>query len=132
MFAGTVFILSVFAVMWRALLTLSVNEEMARIDGIHVSLVRFVFMLLLAMVIAAAIKVVGILLITALLIIPAASARGFSNTPVRMVILSAVLAVAAVFIGLGASLYQDIPAGPAIVVAAALGFFLTRIPGTRY
>jgi zinc transport system permease protein len=105
---------------------------MARTDGINVSLVRFVFMLLLAMVIAAAIKVVGILLITALLIIPAASARAFSNTPVQMIILSTLIAVAAVVIGLGASFYQDLPAGPAIVVAAALGFFMTRIASARY
>ena len=131
MFAGAAFILSVFVWLWRAMIVISVNEDMARTDGVNVSLVRFVFMLLLAVVIAAAIKVVGILLITALLIIPAASARGFSNTPVQMVMLATVLAVAAVVIGLGASMYQDIPAGPAIVVAAALGFFLTRIPGTR-
>ena len=131
MFAGAAFILSVFVWLWRAMIVISVNEDMARTDGVNVSLVRFVFMLLLAVVIAAAIKVVGILLITALLIIPAASARGFSNTPVQMVMLATVLAVAAVAIGLGASMYQDIPAGPAIVVAAALGFFLTRIPGTR-
>jgi len=132
MFAGTVFILLVFSWLWRALISISVNEDMARIDGINVSLVRFLFMLLLAMAIAAAIKVVGILLITALLIIPAASARSFASTPLQMVILSSVLAVVAVVIGLGASLYQDIPAGPAIVVAAALGFFLTRIPGVKY
>ena len=131
MFVGAVFILSIFVALWRAMLAIAVNEDMARTDGIRVSLVRFVFMLLLAMVIAAAIKVVGILLITALLIIPAASARGFSKTPMQMVMLSTVMAVAAVVIGLGASMYQDVPAGPAIVVAAALGFFLTRIPGTR-
>jgi zinc transport system permease protein len=127
MFAGAVFILSVFVWLWRAMIAISVNEDMARTDGINVSLVRFLFMLLLAIVIAAAIKVVGILLITALLIIPAASARGFSKTPVQMVILSTVFAVAAVVVGLGASMYQDLPAGPAIVVAAALGFFITRI-----
>jgi zinc transport system permease protein len=79
------------------------------------------------MVIAAAIKVVGILLVTALLIIPAASARAFSSTPVQMVLLSAMIAIAAVVIGLGASFYQDIPAGPAIVVAAAMMFFITRV-----
>lgn len=132
MFAGTVFILALYAGLWRPLLTISVNEDMARTDGVRVALVRFLFMLQLAMVIAAAIKVVGILLITALLIIPAASARGFSSTPVQMALLSAGLAVTAVVVGLGASLYQDIPAGPAIVVAAALGFFLTRLPRLRY
>ena len=131
MYISTFFILSVFTWLWRALVSISVNEDLARTDGVNVQLVRFVFMLLLAMVIAAAIKVVGILLVTALLIIPAASARTFSNTPVQMVVLSALFAVAAVIIGLGASFYQDLPAGPAIVVAAAVGFFLTRVTSVR-
>lgn len=132
MYIGTVFILSVFTWLWRSLIAISVNEDMARTDGVRVSMVRFVFMLLLAMVIAAAIKVVGILLVTALLIIPAASARAFSTTPVQMVVLSALLAVAAVVLGLVASFYQDLPAGPAIVVVAALGFFLTRLSSTSH
>ena len=127
MFAGTVFLLSVFAWLWRPLITISVNEDLARTDGVRVERVRFVFMLLLAMVIAAAIKVVGILLVTALLIIPAASARAFSRTPVQMVVLSALVAITAVIIGLAASFYQDLPAGPAIVVAAAVIFFMTRL-----
>jgi zinc transport system permease protein len=132
MYLAAVFILSVFVWMWRPLISISVNEDMARTDGVNVALIRFVFMLLLAMVIAAAIKVVGILLITALLIIPAASARAFSNTPVQMVLLSTFIAVAAVVLGLGASFYQDLPSGPAIVVAAALGFFMTRVTTIRY
>ena len=127
MYAAAVFILFVFAGLWRQLITISLNEDMARVDGVNVPLVRFTFMLLLAMVIAAAIKVVGILLVTALLIIPAASARAFSNTPVQMVLLSTMVAVAVVVVGLGASFYQDLPAGPAIVVTAALGFFITRL-----
>jgi zinc transport system permease protein len=132
MYLAVIFILSVFSGMWRSLISISVNEDMARTDGINVSLVRFVFMLLLAMVIAAAIKVVGILLIKALLIIPAASARAFASTPLQMVVLSTMIAVTAVALGLGASFYQDLPAGPAIVVAAALVFFMTRISRARY
>ena len=127
MYGAALFILFVFAVLWRPLIVISLNEDIARVDGVNVPLVRFIFMLLLAMVIAAAIKVVGILLVTALLIIPAASARAFSHTPVQMVLLSTLIAVAVVAIGLGASFYQDLPAGPAIVVAAAFGFFATRL-----
>ena len=127
MYAAALFILFVFAALWRSLIAISLNEDMARVDGVNVPLVRFIFMLLLAMVIAAAIKVVGILLVTALLIIPAASARAFSHTPVQMVLLSTLIAVAVVAVGLGASFYQDLPAGPAIVVAAAFGFFITRL-----
>jgi zinc transport system permease protein len=132
MYAGAAFILAVFTGLWRQLIAVSINEDMARIDGVNVQLVRFVFMLLLAMVIAAAIKVVGILLVTAMLIIPAASARAFSTTPLQMVVLSLLIAVAAVVIGLGASFYQDLPAGPAIVVAAALGFFFSRLRGSSH
>lgn len=131
MYLASFFILSVYAWLWRSLVSISVNEDLARTDGVNVSLVRFVFMLLLAIVIATAIKVVGILLVTALLIIPAASARAFSSTPVQMVLLSTLIAVAAVVLGLGASFYEDLPAGPAIVVAAALGFFLTRLSSAR-
>jgi zinc transport system permease protein len=132
MYLAAMFILLVFIWMWRSLISISVNEDMARTDGVNVPVIRFAFMLLLAMVIAVAIKVVGILLITALLIIPAASARAFSNTPVQMVLLSTVVALTAVVVGLGASFYQDLPAGPAIVAASALGFFITRLTSIRY
>lgn len=73
-----------------------------------------------------AIHVVGILLITALLIIPAASARLFSRTPLHMLLLAAVFAMLAVVIGLGGLLQWDIPTGPSIVVAAAALFFIVR------
>lgn len=126
MYTGVVFILVVFTRMWPALLSLSVNEELARIDGIQVDWYKFVFMLLLAMVIAVAINVVGVLLITALLIIPAATARLFSRSPVQMMWVSIIFAVVAVFTGLGGSLQWDIPAGPSIVVAAASLFFVSR------
>jgi len=127
MYVGVFFILGFFIWLWPALVSISVNEELARIDGIAVSRDKFIFMLLLAMVIAVAIKVVGILLITALLIIPAASARLFSSSPGQMVLLSIVFAAAAVFAGLVGSLQWDLPAGPAIVVMAASGFMVSRL-----
>ncbi len=126
MYAGVVIILLVFARMWPALLSLSVNEDLARIDGIHVDRYKFIFMLLLAMVIAVAINVVGILLITALLIIPAASARLFSRSPLQMMWISIVFAIIAVVAGLTGSLQWDVPTGPAIVVAASGLFFVSR------
>lgn len=124
-------ILSLFAYLWRPLLSISVHEELARTDGVSVSRTRFIFMLLLALTIAVAIKVVGILLITALLIIPAASARLFSATPMQMVLLSVVFAAASVVLGMAASLYWDVPTGPAIVVAAAVVFFSSHLVRAR-
>lgn len=127
MYMGVLFILGIFVWLWPALISISVNEELARIDGIAVSRYKFIFMLLLALVIAVAIKVVGVLLITALLIIPAASARLFSSSPEQMVMFSIVFAIAAVAAGLVASLQWDLPAGPAIVVMAAAGFMVSRL-----
>jgi zinc transport system permease protein len=106
---------------------MSVNEELARVDGVAVEKIRFVFMILLALVIAVALKVVGILLITALLIIPAATARLFSKSPKQMVLMSVFIAVIAVVLGLYSSLNWDFPTGPAIVVSASLVFFVSRV-----
>ncbi len=127
MYASVVIILVVFSQLLSPLISISVNEELARVDGVAVEKVRFIFMLLLALVIAVALKVVGILLITALLIIPAATARLYSKSPKQMVLVSVLLAIIAVVLGLAASLAWDFPTGPAIVVSAALLFFVSRI-----
>lgn len=127
MFSGAVIILLIFSRILAPLISMSVNEELARVDGVPVEKIRFIFMILLALVIALALKVVGILLITALLIIPAATARLFSHSPKQMVYLSVVVAILAVVVGLFSSLSWDVPTGPAIVVSAALLFFVSRI-----
>ncbi|MDH5711458.1 MAG: metal ABC transporter permease [Gammaproteobacteria bacterium] len=126
-YAGAALVLSLFAYLWRDLLSISVHEELARTDGVSVGKTRFMFMLLLALTIAVAIKVVGVLLITALLIIPAASARLYSRTPLQMVLLSIFFGILSVVIGLISSLHWDIPTAPAIVAAASLLFFVSNL-----
>ena len=130
-YAGAMLVLSLFAYLWRDLLSISVHEELARTDGVSVNKTRFMFMLLLALTVAVAIKVVGVLLITALLIIPAASARLYSKTPLQMVVLSMLFAVLSVLLGLGSSLYWDAPAAPSIVLAAATLFFVSNLIRSR-
>ena len=127
MYGTVVVILLVFSQILSPLISMSVNEELARVDGVSVEKIRFVFMILLALVIAIALKVVGILLITALLIIPAATARLFSQSPKQMVLISVLIAVLAVILGLFSSLNWDFPAGPSIVVSAACLFFVSRV-----
>ncbi len=127
MYGSVAIILLVFSQILSPLISISVNEELARVDGVAVEKIRFVFMILLALVIAVALKVVGILLITALLIIPAATARLFSKSPKQMVLVSVLMAVLAVVLGLFSSLSWDFPTGPAIVVSASLLFFVSRI-----
>jgi zinc transport system permease protein len=127
MYGSVLVILLVFSQILSPLISISVNEELARVDGVPVEKVRFIFMILLALVIAVALKVVGILLITALLIIPAATARLFSRSPKQMVLMSIVVSIVAVVLGVYASLGWDFPTGPSIVVAASFLFFISRM-----
>lgn len=127
MMFAVIVVLSIFSGLWRSLLSISVHEDLARVDGVNVEKSLFGFMLLLALVIAIAIKVVGILLITAMLIIPAASARLYSKSPLQMLMFSIVFAILCVVSGLGASLRWDIPTGPSMVLAAASVFFVSKV-----
>jgi len=111
--------------LWRPLLAITVHEELAQVEGIPVNKVRTALMLLMALVIAIAMKVVGVLLITALLIIPAAASRRLTQTPEAMAIVASALGTTAVGLGLCASYFWDSPAGPSIVLAATLLFILT-------
>ncbi len=88
------------SVRWRPLIASTVNPELAEAEGLQPERARLAFMLLMALVIAIAMKIVGILLITSLLIIPAAAARRFARTPEGMAALASVLGVVAVVAGL--------------------------------
>lgn len=107
---------------WSALLTSTLNPDLAYAAGLNPRREQLVLTLLLAAVVAVSIKVVGALLITALLVIPAATARGLSRTPERMAVIAAGLGALAALGGLGVSLYLDTPVGPSIVVVAAAMF----------
>ena len=120
-------IVPVLAWLWRPLLAITVSEELARVEGINVGLVRAVLMLLMALVIAVAMKVVGVLLITALLILPAASGRRLSSTPEQMAAVASLLGILAIAGGLAASWWFDTPAGPSAVLTASACFALSLL-----
>ncbi|WP_210191653.1 MULTISPECIES: metal ABC transporter permease [Rhodomicrobium] len=113
--------------LWRPLLAISVHEEMAAAEGVPVNLVRAAFMLLVAFTIALSIKLVGILLITSLLIIPAAAARAFVTTPEQMALGAAGISIIGVLAGLAMSLHLDTPAGPSIVLVLT-ALFIATVP----
>jgi zinc transport system permease protein len=125
---GGILVLLALAYLWRPLVAATVSEDLAEAEGLNPKRARLVFMLLLALVIAIAMKIVGILLITSLLIIPAAAARRFSASPEVMAVLSSVIGVVAVVGGLYGSLAFDTPSGPSIVVAALVLFVLSLVP----
>lgn len=130
-YAGGLVGLAVLAVIWRSLLATIVHEELAEVEGVRVAQTRLAYMILIALVIAVAMKIVGILLIVSMLIIPAATARRFSTTPEMMAGLAALIGVGAVVGGLTSSLQWDTPAGPSIVTAAAALFFVSLLVGAR-
>lgn len=122
-------VLAATALLWRPLLAITVDEELARAEGVRAGAVRFAFTLLFALTIAIAMKVVGLLLIVALLIVPAAAARRLARSPEQMALLASVGGAVSVTGGLHASLAWDTPSGPSIVVAALALFALTLCVG---
>ncbi|MBD3612137.1 MAG: metal ABC transporter permease [Hydrogenovibrio crunogenus] len=110
---------------WHDLLNTTLNAELAQIEGIPTQKVQLYYVLLLALLIAVAMKIVGVLLITSLLIIPAAAARKFSNSPERMLTFSMVFGFISVLFGLLSSIFWDLPTGPSIVAIATVIFLVS-------
>ena len=121
--------LGVLATIWRGLLAITVHEELARAEGVSALRVRLAFMLLMAVVIAISMKILGILLITSMLIIPAAAARRFARTPESMALTACGIGSLSVVLGLIASMRWDTPSGPSVVVTAFLMFLLSLALG---
>ena len=107
---------------WQEMLTATVSEELAMASGIDPARERLILTLAMAITVAVSIRVVGALLVSALLIIPAASARRIARSPEQMAILATIFGGISVLAGLGASLYADTPAGPSIIVASCAIF----------
>jgi zinc transport system permease protein len=128
-YGGGVVTLACMAVLWRSLIAMTVHEELAEAEGVHILPARLIFMLLIAFIIAVSIKVVGVLLISSLLIIPAATSRRFARTPETMAAIASFVGMLAVFFGLAASIKWDTPSGPSIVIAATTLFTFSFVFG---
>ena len=127
-YIGGALILGLLMLIWRPLLAVTVDEAIARAEGLTAQRYQFLFTLMVAAVIAIAMKIVGVMLITSLLIIPAATARRFSKTPEQMAVIASILGALSVAIGLIGSYQFDTPSGPSVVVAALLLFVLGLLP----
>lgn len=125
---GGICVLAIVFIIWRSLFAATVSYEIATAEGLSPDHANFIFMIMMAGVIAISMKIVGVLLITALLIIPAVTARRLSRSPEQMALFSSIIGLISVWIGLLGSLEWDIPAGPSIVVAALICFILSVIP----
>ena len=105
---------------WRAFVAISISPEIAQAEGIAVQRVQLLLYLMIALLIAVMMKVMGVLLIGAMLVIPVNAARVFSRGPEQMVLISLVFGLLALAGGLGVSWQFDLQTGPAIVVMATL------------
>jgi zinc transport system permease protein len=121
---GAVVVLALLAVAWRPLVAMTVDEDVARTEGVPTGALSIFFMLLVAAVVALALKVVGVLLVTALMVIPAVTARQLARSPEIMAFVAPAIGLLAVVVGLTLSLLVDSPAGPSIVVAEFSLFLL--------
>ena len=131
-FITAICVMGLIAWQWKGLLATTISPELAKIDGLPVERLKLLFVLMLAAVVAVAMKIVGVLLISALLIIPAATARPFSKSPQFMVLIAALIALFSVLGGMAASYQWDTPTGPSIVVAAAVLFAISNFAKAKY
>ncbi|MGE9549929.1 zinc ABC transporter permease subunit ZnuB [Erwinia amylovora] len=124
---GVAIVLGVLALNWRSLLSMTISPELAQVDGVNIQRTRMVLMLVTALTIGVAMKFVGALIITSLLIIPAATARRFARSPEQMAGYAVLVGVLAVTAGLTFSAFYDTPAGPSVVLGASLMFMLCMV-----
>ena len=114
--------LAVLVTVWRSLVAATLHADLARAEGVPIFRLQILYVVLMAAIVAAGMRVVGVLLIVSLAIIPAAAARALARTPEQMALLAAAAGVVAGILGLFGSLWLDTPSGPSIVVAAAILF----------
>ena len=126
-FGGFV-ILGILYFIWKSLFSATVNFDLSAAEGMKPEVSNFIFTLLLAGVIALSIKMIGALLITGLLLIPAATARNISNSPNQMVFLATLVGVISVIAGLFTSLELNTSSGPTIIVVALILFIISLVP----
>lgn len=120
-------ILSTLKLIWPKLLRVIINSDLAKVEGVNISVIQTIYAILLACFIGFAMKLVGVLLITALLIIPAVTSRIWSKTPGQMLLFSGLVGTLAVILGFIGSVIWDIPTGPLIIVTSGILFMLSIV-----
>lgn len=125
--AGVAIVLGVMALNWRSLLSMTISPELAQVDGVNIQRTKLILMLVTALTIGVAMKFVGALIITSLLIIPAATARRFARSPEQMAGIAVLVGILAVTAGLSFSAWYDTPAGPSVVLGASVMFMLSMM-----
>lgn len=129
--SGVLIVLAALLWQWRPLLSVTISPELAHVDGVNVQRTRILLMLITALTIGLSMKFVGALIITSLLIIPAATARRFAHTPEQMASFAVIIGILAISGGLTLSAFYNTPAGPSVVLCATTMFMLSLLQRLR-
>lgn len=124
---GISIVAGVLFIVWRPLVAITVSPDLAAIEGIRVRTHEIIFMVMVALLVALGVKIVGALLLTAMMIVPAATAGVFAKNPTQMLLGSMVVGVLSVSLGLLGSVQVDVPTAPFIVLAALCLFLCSQI-----
>jgi len=119
--------LAIIVTRWKPLMRFVLHADIAQVEGVNTRNTRLLLMLMIALIVAVSIKLVGILLITSLLILPAASARLLARSPSQMTVYATIISMLAVTLGLAGSLHFDTPTGPSIILGALFMLVLLSV-----
>ena len=125
-FSVLIVVVTILVLNWKKLLLLTLNEELAKAEGINKLYYDLLFMFLIALAVSVSVQIVGVLLITSLLIIPPAISRVISNSPVTMILASMIVSIFSVLMGLYLSIDFDLATGPTIVITLGALFFIAQ------
>ncbi len=125
-------VLALILLNWDSLVLITISEDMAKAEGVRVLVMNFMLVFLMAVMVSASFRIVGALLITSMLIIPAAAARMLARSPEMMAILACAVGVSSVVVGIYGSLVYNTPSGPTIITASVLFFVLFLACGFIY
>lgn len=126
---GGIVVSFVLAMIWSPLLSVIINPDVAKVEGVQVARTKIAFLILLALTVAAAMKILGVLLVVAMLVIPASGARAICQSPESMALAAAIIGILGVVLGLGGGYQFDTPTGPSIVTAVVSLFVLLAVSG---
>tara|TARA_B110000459_G_scaffold171494_1_gene192294 strand:- start:65 stop:892 length:828 start_codon:yes stop_codon:yes gene_type:complete len=122
MYLGGIIVLILVFLNWSSLILVTIDEDLAKAEGINPLFVNLLLTTILTIVVAISVKIIGILLITSMLIIPAAASRRLVNSPESMALLATVFGILSVILGIFLSVEIDTPSGPTIVVVSSFLF----------
>ena len=129
MYLAVLFVVIIICLNWSSLLLVTIDEDLAKAEGVNPLFINLLLTSILTIVVAVSIQIIGLLLITAMLIIPAATSRRLVNSPEKMAIVATLLGIISVILGIYLSVEIDAPSGPSIVVVSAVLFFISHFFG---